>query len=266
MPQVPVRQTALSGPVDPTHLWPSIFDLAGVANLVPVTQNISANRPLIVTAARGFGTTGALDRIGIATSNLTWPAVPEYETYHLYVDIHANGSLSPGFTTLAPVYQEYGVPSVVAGQHTYNALEAAMYVGDGAAAHRVWRVFLGLGWGDTSITALRAHAYQGRWTSELFPLPPVGGSLRIDDYWIPGPLKTARWTAVCMAADGAYYPGNELPLSTFGAAFAELVDTHGFERVDTGANPPQILASSGGPLMPATPSNWRLRCALTRSW
>lgn len=265
----PVRQTALNGPIDIATLWPAFLKMDGVPlGYVPVTQLISHVHPLIVTAAGGFGPTGALDRIGVSTANLTWPAVPvtDYFSFHLYVDVHADGTLTTGHTPLEPIYQEAGVPSTAAGQHTYNVLEAKMFVGDGHTAKQVWRVFLGYGWGSAEqgrITGFRLFGYLGRWTSAPWPFPLPGSSYRLDDTHLPGRLYRAEWRAICLANDGNYWPPSELPLSSFDGYFTEVIDI--YTRVDAANVPPQILDDNGNRVA-AHPDRWNLRCYLTRTW
>ncbi len=266
----PLRQTALSGPLDALGR-PSIFDWTGVPQgFVPVTQQISPTHPLIVTASRGFGATGPQDRVGVTSANLTWPAVPPEGPFWLFVDVQSAGTLTPGFTSLEPIYQEFGDPSLVAGQHTYNITEATMHVGTGTTAKVVWRVFLGLGWSTTEkarITALRPFGYLSRHTTPLQPFPGPASYCRIENDLIPGCLKTARWVAVCSAADGHYLPGNELPLSSFGDTFTEVIDHSGYVRVDTAQVPAQILGSGeNGTRVNLNPAHWMLKCYLTRDW
>jgi hypothetical protein len=277
MPSSPARQTVLAGPIDPINHWPDLFDDFGRAQgMTPATRNISPTHPLIVTAAHGFNSTGAVDRVGISTSNLTWPQItvpnpdPEFPTdfsFYLYVDVHPDGSLLPGLTALEPIYQEDGTPSTVLDQCTYNIIEAKMHVGDGQHARPVWRVFLAGGWGSTpgGISAYRPLAFGGRWSTGLLPFPEINGYCRPEFTAMPGDRFVPRWVAVCLTADGEYRPGNELALSSFGGYFTEVRDHSGYLRLDTADTLP-LIRNDLGVRVPITPSHWQLRCYLTRAW
>jgi len=268
----PMRQTVLSGPINHVTQLPSTFDIGGLhSGYVPVTQNIDNHNPLVVSASRGFNAGGSRDRIGMSTVNLAWPEIPQEEhfSFYLYVDVNNNGTLSAGFTKLEPIYQECGTPSNILDQHTYNILEATMYRGDGHTANPVSRVFLAYGWGSKGqgrITAFRPYAYLGRWTSETFPFPSPNSYVRLESSFLPGHLITARWVAVCLAQDGNYYPGNELPASCFNGYFTEVIDASGYVRIDTAENQAQILNQSGGSFINLTINRWGLKCYLMRSW
>lgn len=64
------RQCVMSGPVD--SYGRQTFLPASTAGLAISTQNVSGSTPLIVSAAGGFGASGAVDRIGSTSGNLTW--------------------------------------------------------------------------------------------------------------------------------------------------------------------------------------------------
>lgn len=161
---VPTRQTVLSGPID-TSGFPTFLP-ATSGSLSLTSQNITTGIPLVVTSANGFGANGADDRIGSSTANLTWSGLAASSTNYLYVDIAADGSLTPGSTTLAPNYQFGGTRSTTNGQATYNIQEMWMTVGNGASAVVTRRVFVGEADTNAStVTATRAYAYQGQYMS-----------------------------------------------------------------------------------------------------
>lgn len=80
----PTRQTVLGGPVS-----------GGAPNFLPATHgtlavpsvNVTANIPLVITSANGFGSFGSNDTIGMATSNLTWGGLTASTTNYLYVTV-----------------------------------------------------------------------------------------------------------------------------------------------------------------------------------
>lgn len=167
LPEVPVRQTVLGGPVDSSGL-PSFLP-ATSASLSVTSQNIAAGAPFVVASANGFNGTGAVDRIGQSTANLTWSGLTANTTNYLYVDVAANGALTPGSATLAPVYQFGGARNTVNGQATYNIQEASMTVGNGSTANQAYRVFVGEAVTNAStVTSTVAYAYQGKYDSGWF--------------------------------------------------------------------------------------------------
>lgn len=178
---IPVRQTVLGGPVTSAGL-PDFLPTTSV-NLNLTTQNVSATAPnvLSVTASNGNSSdaTGAANRVGFSTSNLTWTgltasraaATPNY----LFVDIDSVGVMTTGFTILAPVYQWGGTYSTTNLQNTFNIQEMTMKVGDGAAVTQKWRVFVGEAATDgTTVISTVAYAYQGRYMTAWANTVPSG--------------------------------------------------------------------------------------------
>lgn len=171
--EVPVRQTVLGGPVD-TSGYPTFLP-ATSASLLITSQNIAAGAPFVVAAANGFNSTGAQDRIGQSTSNMPWAGLAASATNYLYVDVAVNGTLTPGSTTIAPVYQNGGTPAVTANQATLNIAQMQMFVGNGSSVSQTYRVFVGEAVTNASaVTSTVAYAYQGRYDSGLFSV--TGGT------------------------------------------------------------------------------------------
>lgn len=129
-----VRQTVVSGPVDSSGL-PAFGGATGATS-------VTASGTLIVTAANGWNTSGALDRIGSIT-NPSWTGLSINGTMYLYLDVAEDGSCTPVATTLAPVYQEGGTYSTTSGRFTFNISEMIGKVGDGSAANQTYRVYVG---------------------------------------------------------------------------------------------------------------------------
>lgn len=167
VPEPSIRQTVLGGPVDTSGL--PTFLPATSASLSITSQNIAAGAPFVVAAANGFNSTGALDRIGISTANLTWSGLAANSTNYLYVDVAANGTLTPGSTTVAPIYQNGGTPAVTANQATFNIAQMQMFVGNGSTAPQTYRVFVGEAVTNAStVTSTVAYAYQGKYDTGWF--------------------------------------------------------------------------------------------------
>lgn len=159
---VPVRQTVLGGPVDSSG-YPSFLP-AAAGSLSITSQNITSSAPFVAAAANGFGSAGAVDRTGQSTANLTWSSLTANSTNYLYVDVAANGTLTPGSTTLAPSYQFGGTRSTTNGQATFNTQEMRMTAGNGSSAVQTYRVFVGEAVTNAStVTSTVAYAYQGKY-------------------------------------------------------------------------------------------------------
>ena len=177
--KVPVRQTALAGAVDAN----------GAANFMAIGSGLAVSLaatavPVVVAFAAGFGSTGELDFVGRATADLAtaWSALTPSTTLYLYVDRNVGtGALTYGFTALAPTYGYGTAKSIVAGQHTYRIDEGVMYVGNGATATAVQRVFLGeCLTGAATVTSVITYALMGRFESAwVTPLPAVASNTPI---------------------------------------------------------------------------------------
>lgn len=162
-----IQQTVLASPVDANGL-PSFLP-ATSATLSIASQNIAAGAPLIVAAANGFNSSGALDRIGISTANLAWAGLTANATNYLYVDVAESGTLTPGRTTVAPIYQQGGNPAVAANQATFNIAQMQMFVGNGATAPQAYRVFIGEAVTNAAtVTSTVAYALMGRYVTGRF--------------------------------------------------------------------------------------------------
>ena len=130
----PVRQTVLSGPFTST----GASDFGGSTGSTTVTMTGT----LTLSAAGGFNTAGSVDRAG-AVTNASWTGLSTNGTMFLYLDVAANGTCTTGSTTLAPINQQGGTPSITNGQHTFIISEMKMYVGNGSTTSQVYRVFVG---------------------------------------------------------------------------------------------------------------------------
>lgn len=154
------RQSVLSGPVDSSGL-PAFGGSTG-------STTVTTSGTLVATAANGYGATGAVDRVGVI-SNPSWTGLSTNGTMYLYLDIAANGTCTPGSTTLAPVYQEGGTYSTTNGQFTFNTSEMVGKVGDGSAANQTYRVFVGqVTVSGNVVSAIAWYALRGRYESPWF--------------------------------------------------------------------------------------------------
>jgi hypothetical protein len=160
---VPVRQTVLSGPVTSAGLP----DFGGSTGSTTVTMTGT----LVATAANGAVASGATDLAGSIT-NASWTGLSTNGTMYLYLTVNADGTCTPGSTTLEPVYQQGGTYSTTNGQSTFNIQEMTMKVGNGSSAAQAYRVFVGeVTVAGNVVTAITWYALMGRyigaWTSTI---------------------------------------------------------------------------------------------------
>jgi hypothetical protein len=156
--QPPVRQTVLSGPLDSS----GNPDFGGTTGSATVTMTGT----LVATAANGFDSVyGQKDVIGSGT-DLSWTGLSTTGTMYLCVTI-LGGVLTTATTTLPPVYQWGGTPSVTLDQLTFNVQEMKGYLGDGTTANETNWVAVG----EVNVTAgavtdsITWYALMGRYTS-----------------------------------------------------------------------------------------------------
>ena len=110
-----VRQTVLSAAVDSNGLPNYLSAGSGLSVNIAATAT-----PIVVTAAGGAGSSGPVDRIGYINADTSISGLTDSTTNYLYMDIAANGTVTLGATTLAPVTQFGGTYSTTTGQFTFN--------------------------------------------------------------------------------------------------------------------------------------------------
>ena len=265
---IPVRQTVLAGPVDSAGL--PTFLPATAVSLSITSQNLTAGTPLVVTAANGFDASGAVNRVGARTTNLTWSGLTGSATNYLYVDIDGAGAMTPGSTTLAPVYQPGGTYSVTSGQFTFNIKEMVAKVGNGSVANQTWRVFVGEAVTNVStVTSTVAYAYAGQYeftnTSALAPST---------SYTRAHAIGTDRVNAdlflICQTTNGGYSVGDVVKgagnVSTWGLPLSLRITRNSVYYI-LNANGLYLQdASTGSTSFNLTLSSWRERVIVTRAW
>jgi len=268
---VPKRQTVLSGPIDSSG-FPSFLPATSV-NLNLTTQNVSGSAALTLTSSNGFSTTGAVDSIGVSTANLTWTGLTANTTNYLYFDI-SGGLLTPGSTTLAPVYQFGGTYSVTNLQNTFNVQDMKMQVGNGATASQVNRVFVGEAvTNGTTVTSTVAYAYQGRYDSGYTATLP-GASVQVTRQHNLGVslLVNAREVIECTTSEYNYAIGDIIldpqgAQSTFAYNHAKSITRNALSTTTGVVNgywlPNKTTGASG---LPATAANWKYKFQVSRDW
>jgi hypothetical protein len=166
-----VRQTVAFAPV--TSAGVADFLPATSVNLNLTSQNVTSTAPFVVEASNG-----PVSRVGSSTANLTWTSLTASQTNYLYVDVGADGTLTTGFTILAPVYQQGGTYSTTSGQFTFNIGEMVAKVGNGSVAAQAYRVFVGEAvCSGSAVTSTVMYALRGRFTSTNQSISGVGTSI-----------------------------------------------------------------------------------------
>jgi len=208
-PQITVRQCVTSGPTDANGQ----AAFGGVTGSTSVTTTaISAAAALVVNAAAGISAAGALnDRIGFSAANLTWNGLNTNGTMFLYVDVAANGALTPGSTILAPTYQQGGANSIVSGQFTFNIALMNQTVGNAVSAAQSYRVFLGevqvVGGVVSSITW---YGLNGRFAGVTTNTLPASAVTVSANHNLGIPPKIKRWVVTRISALDGYAAGQEV--------------------------------------------------------
>ena len=158
-PAPAVRQTVLSGPVD-TNGFSAFVGATGATT-------VTATGTLVATSANG--TTNATGSI----VNPSWTGLSTNGTMYLYLDITASGVITPGSTTVQPVYQWGGTYGIASGQFTFNIQQMSGQVGNGSTAAQVNRVFVGeVTVAAAVVTAIVWYQLMGRFDSQFTtPLP-----------------------------------------------------------------------------------------------
>lgn len=153
-----VRQTVLSGPVD----------TSGQSAFVGATGSttVTATGTLVMTAANDI-----LNRQGTKV-NPSWTGLSTNGTMYLYADVNADGTITEGVGTLAPIYQWGGTPAITSGLFTFNIQEMKGYIGTGAVATAGYRVYVGeVTVAAGVVTAIVWYALMGRYVGADTAIP-----------------------------------------------------------------------------------------------
>lgn len=266
-----VRQTAQTGPVTTAGL-PSFMPATSSGSSVS-SQNITASSPLVVSAAGGEA-----DRSGTTNANLSWTGltVTNGVVNFGYVDIAADGTLTTGVTTQAPIYQYGGTPATTNGLTTFNIGEMRGYTGNGSTAPRSYRVFLWEGTGNgTNVASIVAYAYNGiydsGWTNTL---PGASTAVsRNHNIGAAADQYVGTFDIKCITAEHSYSVGDVLTGGgLYTAANVPGPNLFRFQRnscslATSAASPPWFIFPAGGgsPVTP-TVANWAYRFQVSRKW
>lgn len=254
---VSVRQTVLSGPVDSNGY--SAFGGSIGATTVTMSGTI------VATAASGSGAAGDTNVIGSGT-NLSWTGLSTNGTMYLYVDVAA-GVLSPGATTLAPIYQSGGTPSNTNGQATFNIQQMMMFVGSGSAAPQTNRVFVGqvtVALGVVSV--ITWYALLGKFVSPLFGY--ATSTLYTQAHNIGIIPRMVRLCAVNITPELGYLAGDEDSYFVNAQSGNHGLGTHARINtvlVQTGIGTFQVVDNTGS-INNTTAADWNLKLYIERGW
>ena len=153
---IPNRNTVIQGKVTAAGL-PDLFE-AGTG--LAVKLNATAT-PAIFAFMNGNSTSlGTVDIVAAVSADAAtfWSSLPTSSTVYLYVDYTA-GTVSGGFTTVAPVYQNIA-PTHSAGLHWLDFNTGKVWSSDGSAWTQKNRIFVGTATTDGSgVTAVDVYAY-----------------------------------------------------------------------------------------------------------
>jgi hypothetical protein len=265
-----VRQTVVAGPID-TNGLPSFGGVTGATTVT--TTAITSTAPLVVTAANGFSSTTGfqLDRMGVSSTNLSFTGLSTNGTMYLYVDISALGVLTPGTTTLAPVYQYGGTRSTVSGQATYNINEGYMSVGNGSTAVQTYRVFVGeVTVAAAVVSAIIWYALNGRYVSDLFGYASSTVYTKNHNLGVrPGNYKMV---VVNQITEAGYAVNDEVEFAGPEASFSV---NSGVQCATSGVNNFRVITASGNALSLInasyatagfTQANWKFKIYAQRGW
>lgn len=271
--QVPVRQTVLSGPVDTSGL--PAFLPATAGSLSISSQSVGTSTPLVVTAANGFGSSGAVNRVGQSTSNLTWSSLASSNTNYLYIDIDGSGNLTTGSTTAAPVYQFGGTRSTTSGQFTFNygPGEMSATVGNGSTAVQTYRVYVGEAVTNSStVTSTVAYAYQGRYESGFTSTLPGTATSISKNHNIGCPQIVPLFSIKCLTAEQGYSVGDILVDWLTQNNVSYMTQTKWFTAKTIGyttgsnSNAWDVINKSSGQLNGLTAADWAYAISAQRAW
>lgn len=254
-----VRQTVLAGPVDANGL-PSFGGSTG-------STSVTASGTLVATAANGV-----LNRTG-SIANPSWTGLSTNGTMYLYLDIAANGTCTPGSSTLQPTYRWGGADVVTNGQHTFNQQEMQMKVGNGSTAAQVNRVFVG----DVTVaggvvTAISWYALMGRYQGAYTNTFPGAASAQSFNHNIGAQPDNFQLELRCLTTDAGYAVGDvvRLPSAPGPSTYTPLTPwatakTCGF-TTGSSATTASLIHKSTGVQTNITLANWAYRMTAQRGW
>jgi hypothetical protein len=269
------RQVVISGPVTAAGL-PSFLP-ATTGTLSITSQNVTAAAPLVVSAAGGPSIYGGLDQVGASIANLTWSGLAASATSYLYVDISADGVLTPGSTTIAPVYQFGGTYSTTNGAWTFNISEMTGKLGNGSTANVATRVYVGeVVTSGSGVTSTVGYAYGGRFESAFTPTLPGASTAVTASHNLGVKPRLFKFIAECTTTNVGYAVGDQVTEGIMSQSSSTAVSPHmfwsntksgGLVTLDGGSGS-FIVASRSvpGSLIQLTAASWKYGWIADRGW
>lgn len=262
-----IRQTVLYGP--DTSGSPSFLPATSVS-LSITSQNITGTAPLVVTAAQGANSTGALNTTGTLVANVTWTSVTASNTNYLYINTSTGAT---GFTILVPIYQYGGTPAVTTGQFTFNYGTMTGFLGNGTTAPATPIVFVGeLVAGATTITSTIAYSYNGLYDSGFTATLPANSTQTLKNSNL-GITDTIFLLLIQnTTTDQGYAVGDQISFTGPGGTNASSNETSLFSSRNTtgfatGTGTAWVIVpKAGGAAIGATVASWKWKMIAKRNW
>lgn len=268
-----VPQTVQGGPV--TSVGLPDFLPATDADLNLVSQNISSTYPLVAVASNGFANGGRVGRVGTSTSNLTWTgltasraaATPNF----LYVTVNDDGTLTTGFTLVAPIYQWGGTPAVTSGLFTFNISEMRGYLGNGGTAPQTNLVMVGEAATDgTGVISTVAYAYNGRYDSGFTATLTIAGISKNCNIGAEPSLYVARYAIQNTTADENYAVGdvivNGVNNASTNSGIIPIICTRNTVALSALSNQFTSNKTTGSSAAALTVASWKYKLTAERGW
>lgn len=176
--------------------------------VVGAFTSVTATGTLTVTAAGGFSSSGAVDRVGQIT-NPSWSGLTTNGTMGLFLDIASNGVCTPTVSSLLQIMQPGGTPSTTNGQLTFNIQQMTGYLGNGSTAPQAYRVAVGeVTVSGGVISAIVWYGLMGQYTAPWTnTLPGASTAVAASDN-LGTQLKDVKLELQCLTAQLGYSVGD----------------------------------------------------------
>lgn len=269
------RQTVASGPVDSTGL-PNFLPSTSASLTLSTAGGLTSNN-LVVTAANGWTPQGnPNDRVAVASADFSWTgltasraaATPNY----LYVTVNGDGTMTPGHTLLAPVYQWGGTPSTTSGQFTFNIPAMKGYLGNGSTADEVFVVFVGEAATDGSGVILTVeYAYNGRYESAFTATLPAAGTSVSANHNLGAKPGDSKCIIENTTAEWGYAVGEQVAegyMTIFSTIYNDIpiITTAKTIKIQVGISGGWVLPDNTGYAQVLTLANWKYKFTADRGW
>ena len=254
-------QTATIDTGLPTFLPPTS------ASLTLTTQNVTSSAPLIFTGWAGDisgSNYGPHDiTCGLTSNSLSWTDTASNTNFN-YATLSASGgacTVTPAVTTLVPVYQLGGTPSVANGQITCNIAQHACYLGNGTTAPQTVLVVFGESIaGSSAITSTAAYAYNGYydsgWSAPLL-LTQISKNSNIG----VSPVHTSQLIQ-CVTTDDGFAVGDTIEVGQL----LGVLSSRNVIGVSAQSSGFELQNKSTGTFTAITFANWKYKLTASRGW